>query len=467
MIRLTTEDDSKLSNTSARVGLPVYNTYEKNELKVFGYYDGKSQYDPRLTGDFETPGRGRDLMNVSAFAYDTIIISSLGIVGDKGEEKDKINNAAKDFGIKECQPTFTDSWGDILSYTNVGFDEWTSGDASQLYQQQKCQGLLGGLAKMKKKNPDLNISIGGREMSEAYHSLVKDPSKRESFVSGVKDIFNRFPMINGINLDWVYPNYENKENSYGPEDVENFSTLIREVRAALGGMGRGDITIAIACPPFPDAIHACGIPLLMEAGASFINLMAFDFFGCPWSDSIKNHCNLKSSKNNVNSIENSVSSLIELGVPSKSIFIGYCAYSRNAPNAYIKSISPLAGEYELNGDSIIGTFESGKTEYYDIINNYLDFETRVGRNGFKLYTDTKCDADFLYNEDSKVFMSIDTPRSVKAKGEFVVNNNLGGMFALTIDMDHGLLVNAAREGLGALPKNESVDMSNFYFNGTS
>ncbi|HIC8274739.1 TPA: glycosyl hydrolase family 18 protein, partial [Klebsiella michiganensis] len=91
-----------------------------------------------------------------------------------------------------------------------------------------------------------------------------------------------------------------------------------------------------------------------------------------------------------------------------------------------------------------GSFESGTTEWYDIIYNYLDLENQKGRNGFNVYTDKVADADYLYNPDSKLFMSLDTPRTVKAKGEYAASLGLGALFTWTIDQDNGVLVNAAR-----------------------
>lgn len=75
------------------------------------------------------------------------------------------------------------------------------------------------------------------------------------------------------------------------------------------------------------------------------------------------------------------------------------------------------------------------------------------------------DADFLYNPQSKLFMSLDTPRSVKAKGEYAAKHNLGGLFTWTIDQDNGVLLNAAREGLGYEVQTQVVDMAPFYFSG--
>ncbi len=62
-------------------------------------------------------------------------------------------------------------------------------------------------------------------------------------------------------------------------------------------------------------------------------------------------------------------------------------------------------------------------------------------------------------------MSLDTPRSVKAKGQYAASRNLGGLFTWTIDQDNGVLVNAAREGLGYEIDTQTIDMKPFYFEG--
>ncbi|MBG2600564.1 glycosyl hydrolase family 18 protein, partial [Klebsiella oxytoca] len=147
------------------------------------------------------------------------------------------------------------------------------------------------------------------------------------------------------------------------------------------------------------------------------------------------------------------------------INIGYAGYTRNGRSVELESLSPLKGSYNPGTGTTTGTFESGTTEWYDVIYNYLDLENQKGRNGFNVYTDQVANADYLYNPESKLFMSLDTPRSVKAKGEYAAKLGLGGMFTWTIDQDNGVLVNAAREGLGYEMASEVIDMEPFYFEG--
>src|SRR5207237_2807904 len=74
-------------------------------------------------------------------------------------------------------------------------------------------------------------------------------------------------------------------------------------------------------------------------------------------------------------------------------------------------------------------------------------------------------ADFLHNATSKIFMSLDTPRSVYVKGRYAKENSLGGIFVWTADLEHGLHSNAAREGCGYEIETQRIDMSHFYFCG--
>eukprot|EP01132_Coremiostelium_polycephalum_P009932 gene9932-12180_t len=458
-----------LSKTSARVGKPNYNKYTKNSFKVGGYFTDWCQYDERLQGQFNDPGRGRDLMNVDATAFDKIIIGFCGIVGDKGEKAATINKAATDFKRQQWQPTFTDSWGDVLSYQNVGFQGWVSNDPIALFNQSKAQGVLGGLAKLRTQNPQLRLSfsVGGWTMSEGFHWMAADATKRSTFINGILDFLRAFPMFNEIDIDWEYPGAPGApENTYDETDAPNYALLIKELRAALVNAGRNDFLITIAASADPANLAKANVPALLAAGIDGINLMTYDFFGVPWATELAHHTNLKTYPSVKNwSVEAAVNYLESVKFPLSKVYIGYAGYSRNASQATITSVSPLKGTYEPSMQTTVGTFDSASTEYYDLLYNYLDLNEKSGINGFQLYTDTVADADFLYSPTSKVFMSIDTPRSTFDKAQYVVKKGLGGLFTWTIDNDHGILVNAAREGLGCQVSNQVINMKDYYFKG--
>ena len=75
-----------------------------------------------------------------------------------------------------------------------------------------------------------------------------------------------------------------------------------------------------------------------------------------------------------------------------------------------------------------GSFESGTTEWYDLIYNYLDLENQRGINGYDVYTDEVADADYLYSKDSRLFISVDTPTTFLT---FPAGGDTGVSFAVT------------------------------------
>ncbi|EPH3389561.1 glycosyl hydrolase family 18 protein, partial [Klebsiella oxytoca] len=290
-------------------------------------------------------------------------------------------------------------------------------------------------------------------------------SARKTFAKGVVKLFKQFPMFSEVDIDWEYPNAEGAGNPYGPEDGENYALLIGELRKQLDSAGLSNVKISIASSAVVKTFDYSNVKALLQAGLYGINVMTYDFFGTPWAETLTHHTNLNALEEGGWAVNTIVDHLLAEGFPADRINIGYAGYTRNGRSVELESLSPLKGSYNPGTGTTTGTFESGTTEWYDVIYNYLDLENQKGRNGFNVYTDQVANADYLYNPESKLFMSLDTPRSVKAKGEYAAKLGLGGMFTWTIDQDNGVLVNAAREGLGYEMASEVIDMEPFYFEG--
>lgn len=476
-------NDSGLSFTPGRVAKHLFNHYQmpsETNIQVFGYmsdwgvYDaryGQSAGDPNV--DYKEGGRGTDIMRLlddrsNAPYFDRIIVGFSAIIGDNGLKKPQIDKAAVDFGIasspadvpnQKGKATFTDFWADTGAYLNCGFPGWKETS----YTPEGAQGVLGALVKLHKKFPNMPIglSLGGWSMSEAFHFIAKDAELRERLADSLVDIFTLFPMFTNLDLDWEYPNYKGEDhNQFGPEDPANYAELIKTIRRKLP-----KITISIATIATPAGLKAANIPLLLDAGVDKLNIMTYDFFGSPWAETLAHHSNLRHNPldSELNSVDKAVRYLTnDLKVEPNKINIGYAGYTRNAQQAVIASNSPLQGNYtpkNSNQDNTLGSFEPATSEWPDILRNYVN-NTMDGINDFEMHTDDISQAEYLYNSKQKVFMSLDTPWSVKKKAEYVKNKGLGGMFIWMIDHDNGLLTNAAREGLGATVVGQAkIDMA--------
>ncbi|MDJ0676473.1 MAG: glycosyl hydrolase family 18 protein [Calothrix sp. MO_167.B42] len=502
---------------------------DTHKPKVFGYYTDWSQYDGRYENCviWDTPGnegwpgetadappqdgdvdyddrkacagRGYDLAELDPLAYDEIILGFLGICGDSAGNDllgGSLASACAEMGKDDYAATFVDLWADISAEINNNIGDNNTGsnynetdsDESRMYQTQieagYSRGVLTGLYNLQKKakddfnhNLELAFSIGGWSLSDKFSELVANPSYRRTFIESVGDVFNRFPMFSTVDIDWEYPGGGGQNPSAGnpANDGPNYALLIGELRQYLDDTyGVGVKKINIAASAKPESLALSNIAGLFRAGLDGINVMTYDFFGGNWANVLAHHTNLgeydsgEPEEKDINSVEEVINYLRGEGIDMSKVYIGYAGYSRNALGANITSYSPLAGNFTQipEGQDGIGTFDPLASEYNDVLYNYFDPENKSGKNGYELYTDAEANADYLYSDSTDVFMSIDTPRSVYAKGKYAADQGLGGIFTWTIDQDKGLLANAAREGAGyGDPIESAIDMSEFYFCG--
>lgn len=471
---------SNLSYTSARVAKTVYNSYEKSETKpkLSAYITDWCQYDARLQNNTvpNQAGRGFDLAKIDPNAFDRIIFSFMGICGDFGDKAETVQKSVDGWNkqapnaMGKGHIVLMDPWGDLATYTNVGLSrghmDLTYENYLQYYQQDKAAGLLGGMRELKKKNPKLkySFSVGGWTLSSFFSDMVKNQRMREEFIDSAIDLMIRFPMFDGIDIDWEYPGAPgNAGNHFDPEnDGKNYALLINELRIALDvKFGKNKKTITIAMSADPEKMKFSHITALKKAGLDFIFLMSYDFFGTGWAPSLAHHSNLeKSQLSNFSGIK-ALTYLLSEGIPSNMIHLGVANYARAAAEADLNSL-----KYNIQGNAL-GSFEKGAYEFFDLIHNVLDLETNAaqGKNGFTLMTDTDANADILYNKNTQHYISLETPRTAKNKGEYVKNQGLAGCFSWSCDQDGGLLANACREGMGYKIINENFAMANLYNKG--
>ncbi|EGC28599.1 hypothetical protein DICPUDRAFT_85320 [Dictyostelium purpureum] len=483
------EDIYELSYNSSRTVQPSYNIYnnKKSDFLLTGFLNVKDQYDGRLIYDNKKDsfGLGFDFSTVNPFAYDKITFSYFGIGGDSGIKKEIINLNAKKLGLNGHVPIVEDIVGSLESFNNVGLENAGVVNLPQDYRQTHCQGLLGGLNHLKHKNQNLEISfaIGGPEFSQPFHNLVKNLSSRIEFTQGVLDVLMRFPMFSSVEIDWRV-NENNTPTT--KEDCEALVLLVTELKKEFNDNGLHNIQVNLVVPGTIEDLKKYNFSNLINAGVDNFYVLTLNYFKplsneqptkiCHGSNLLspptvtKNKINSKiQQKRNKNimvknSIDSTVHYLLDCGVPSRKINIAYSTFGVAACDTKIKQFDihkPLKGKFKHH-KQIIGTFDPSIISYNDILTHYLYKE----ENGYQLFNDRDTKSDFLYNSQNKVFITLDTAKSVREKAEYVRQNRLGGLFNTNLAYDaSGLLVNASKEGLGLQIEKETIDMSMVYLNG--
>ena len=433
-----------------------YNTYKSDESlpPVSAYLSNWAHYQQGYKPSIEALSK-----------YDTVILSFFGLCGTEiGDPAipnavQKLKEHCGKFNAKKFEIMTTDYWADL----QVGFPSAGISSGSKQWLEPNPSGMLGVMKKLADEtDTKVAISIFGWSLSNIASDAVK-PENRKVFISSLIRFLEAYPFVSQLDIDWEYPGIQGaSENVFDPDnDARNYAEFITELRSALNNAHREDVKIGIASGAPQDKIDAAELQNLITAGVDTIHLMTYDFFGESWAEGLAHHTNLMSNASRDWSSDASIDYMInELHIDPKRIQIGYANYSRNAINANITSKSPLEGSF-TKGENVMGTFEGASSQINDIFTNYLKPHENNGlipQNGYHLFTDAEANADYLYNKDNQVFVSFDTPRTVYAKAQYARKHNLGGIFNWMGDPDEGLMLNAAREGLGYTRENTVIDM---------
>jgi len=175
------------------------------------------------------------------------------------------------------------------------------------------------ISNLKKQKPDLKVvlSIGGWG-SGRFSEMAADPNYRKSFVADCKRVVEQFN-LDGIDLDWEYPSQNaGGRISASPDDIDNFTILIREIRDILGK----NKLLTFATVMTAQYIDFKAV----EPYVDFVNIMTYDMGNPP-----KYHHNaLYPSERTRFSCEESVDAHIAAGIPAHKLVLGIPFYGKGA-----------------------------------------------------------------------------------------------------------------------------------------
>ena len=208
-------------------------------------------------------------------------------------------------------------------------------------------------------------------------------------------------------------------HAYKPEDKQNFTLLLQELRRALGQKKE----ISFAAGGFKWTLNQSIEWKLVMPLVDRVNLMSYDFNRAKSGHNTA----LYSTNDQLPSADYFIKHLLTLGVPANKIVLGAAFYA-------VKMDSVIAGNKILDQAG-----KPGKAVAFKDLNDKLP-ET----DGYKRYWDSTAGAPYIYNERSKEFFSYDNERSVSLKMKYVIENKLNGImfWQLTQDKYKGGLLDA-------------------------
>ena len=321
---------------------------------------------------------------------------------------------------------YTPSTGEI--------DEETAGQLDQIIysflhlngnkihvEEEQDSTSLRYLTSLKEANPDLEvlISLGGWGGCETCSEVFSTAAGREEFAQSVKNVLEEYN-ADGIDLDWEYPAVEGHPgHPYKPEDKQNFTALVAELRETLGE----DYQLTFAAPGFDEYLSKSVEWYKVMPLVDHVNLMSYDMVH-GGSDSTGHHTALYSTTGQEMSADNSLKYFDSIGIPRDKIVLGAAFYAR---------------VWEDVDSQNNGLYQPGKFKEAVL---YKDLETFQRENpGFVKYFDTVAQAPYLYNAEKRLFATFDDTTSIAAKTKYVVDNDLKGImfWQLSGDKKDGLV----------------------------
>lgn len=315
--------------------------------------------------------------------------------------------------------------------------------------KQQLKGIFAELYRLKKAHPDLKIlpSVGGWTLSDPLYSIGTNAQARATFVASIIEMIQIYDFFDGVDIDWEFPGGGGLNPALGTEhDGAGFALLMQDLRQAMNSLsdktGRTyQLTAAMA-----GSVQKLKLIDWKTASPSmdYINLMTYDYYG-EWDSVPGHHSALYANPNSHrpgSSADEAVQYLLSRKVPAGKISLGVAMYGRSWSNiSHYKDNNPFTGTAGAGSNKTGG-------DYKRIATQYLDNSQGAGAQGFNLVWDDKAKACALWNSAVGTLISFDCIASVQAKANYVLQHNLGGVFAWELGGDNGQLLNAIHQGLG-------------------
>jgi chitinase len=328
---------------------------------------------------------------------------------------------------------------DKLSHVNFAFADVREGRVVEGRPQDAAN--LAVLAGLRREHPHLKllVSVGGWSGSGGFSDAALTPKSRERFALSAVAFVRRHD-LDGFDVDWEYPGLPGDRNRHRPEDKQNFTSLMAELRTALdrdaAASGRHRL-LTFAAGAFPDYLSHTEMAKL-SSSVDFVNLMAYDFRVAEGGDEAGHHANLYVHPNDPrqSSADRAVQDFLAAGVPAAKLVLGI----------------PFYGRAWSGIESIGGLYRHGRRPAERMDTSYAALAALAGRDGWVRGWDRVAQAPYLLNAERKTFVSYDDPESLLLKCRYVRERGLAGVMFWEYHADPtGALLDALVAGLRGPP----------------
>jgi len=276
------------------------------------------------------------------------------------------------------------------------------------------------LNETKERNPHLKIliSVGGWTWSGGFSDMSLTDTSRAKFINSAVSFIEE-NNLDGIDIDWEYPGLPGNGNVNRPEDKENFTSLLKEMRSALDRLGvKHDKHYLLSAATGASEKYLAHTEMCEDQKyLDFINLMTYDFCE-PGADSLAGHnAPLFTNPRDLNhsSCDAMVQAYMDAGVSPGKILLGVPFYGH---------------VWQVDSSAHHGLYEPGGVPKIRVHGSYENIELNLmNKEGFVRYWDSISCAPYLFNDGEEIFITYDDEESLSDKCDYVKARGLkGAMF---------------------------------------
>ena len=262
-------------------------------------------------------------------------------------------------------------------------------------------------------------SSAGTNFSKAASTAAGRKTLAESMLKTIEKYH-----LDGIDIDWEYPGF----NTGTPTSIDkpNYTLLCKQIVETLKG-ANPDYLVTAAIPGGGNG------PSRFELGnvakyLDYIHIMTYDLQS---GSSATHHSALYKSSATLNgcSIQESVNTYINNGVPKEKIVIGLAFYGKRT------RATSLGGRASGGYKAIV---------YSALVTDYLSRLNKDVVYGF----DEVAQAPYLLDKTNGYFITYEDERSIAAKCKFAIDNGIAGVMIWEIGEDNtDTLITAVNKGI--------------------
>lgn len=344
-----------------------------------------------------------------------MMAAALGVLVSCGSVKpgEEVVAASRDSKVVVVYVT---SWSEVMpdpqymTHINYAF-----GHVNESFNGVKIDNeeRLRQIVDLRKQKPELKVllSIGGWG-SGRFSEMAANDEYRRAFAADCDRVVKEFA-LDGIDIDWEYPTSSMANISSSPDDTENFTLLMQDIRAAIGNEKELTLT-TVASARYID--FKAILP-----SVDFVNIMAYDMASAP-----KHHSALYPSGHSGDiTSDGAVTAHLKAGVPPSKLVMGMPFYGRGG-DGY-----PSFQDYNK-----VGNTDTQYTEKWDEV----------------------AQVPYLADKNDTLVFGFENPRSLAIKCQYILDKDLlGGMYwDYSGDNEQGDLRRTVAENLLGKPHKAKV-----------